>query len=89
MRRFPKALNFSLNDYSYLMFHQVKNKALEHSSGSVRSHLSFLKLLVISVSLLLADQRSIISFDEQLVQMLLHALIKEQLHDLPLRRNED
>jgi hypothetical protein len=88
MRPFPKALNFSLNDYSYLMLHLVKNKALEHSSGSVRSHLSFLKLLVISVSLLLADRPFIISFGGHLVQLLTTHLDYRIMYDLPLRRDE-
>ena len=47
IRRFLKALNFSLNVISCLMIFEVKNEALERSFRSKSWHLSLLKLLLV------------------------------------------
>jgi len=44
LRLFLKALNFSLNDFRYLMILEVKNEALKQSFYSTTQHLSLLKL---------------------------------------------
>ena len=56
MRGFKEALNFSLNVNCYIMILKVKNEALDQSFYLKLLHLSLLKFLLDSNSMLLADR---------------------------------
>jgi hypothetical protein len=64
-------------------------RRLDISYNLKRWHLSEVMLLQVSVIPLLAILSFITSFGEYSIQRFLFTPIEEQLHDLPLRQDED